>query len=111
MSQTLTVEEAQQMEGTEFTHIFEDGDTVPAYVKKFDAETGQLTCYSLEPKTRDGWVPRKNKDTMPDGTFCVVGSDDLDRSLSRLSTIAATGTLTLSAASAIGAGNFAGCSF
>jgi hypothetical protein len=50
----ISTEEAIKMQGVEFTYIFEDGDSIPAYVKKFDPETGKLTCYSLEAETEEG---------------------------------------------------------
>jgi hypothetical protein len=87
----LTINEAIKMQGVEFTYFFEDGDSIPAYVKKFDPESGKLTCYSLEPKTKRGWTPRPNKDTLPDGSFCVCGIRNLERSLKILSEIAKTG--------------------
>jgi hypothetical protein len=56
--------------GTEFTYVYRsDGDTVRAYVKVFDPEIG-LTCYTLDPWTRDGYRSHNAED---DGTWCVVG--------------------------------------
>lgn len=66
----LTIEEAKKMEGTEFIYQFEDGDTIRAFVKKFDAEKG-LTCMSLETKTERGYIPPFGQEE--DGTFCVIG--------------------------------------
>ncbi len=67
----LTVEEAIKMQGVEFTYVFEDGDEIQAYVKKFDPEIG-LTCMSLEAETRDGWEEQNENRKEEDGTFCVV---------------------------------------
>ena len=74
----MNIEEAKKMQGVEFTYIFEDGDTIQAYVKKFDPEVG-LTCLSLATETKQGWAPTKGVED--DGTFCVVGvrADDLPR--------------------------------
>lgn len=71
----MTIEEAKKMVGTEFTYEYEDGDTIRAYIKKFDPEIG-LTCLTLDTETeRDGWMP-EDKDIMEeDGTWCVVGVD------------------------------------
>lgn len=70
----MTPEEAKKMEGVEFTYVFEDGDTIQAYVKKFDPEVG-LTCLSLDTKTRLGWKPNNKRVLEADGTFCVLGVD------------------------------------
>jgi hypothetical protein len=64
----LTIEEAKKMIGTEFDYIFEDGDSIRAYVKKFDPEIG-LTCMSLDIVTEKGW---KNPNSEKDGTMCVI---------------------------------------
>ena len=50
----MKVEEARKMEGTEYIYYYSDGDSIPAYVKKFDPKVG-LTCYTLEAKTKRGW--------------------------------------------------------
>lgn len=71
----MTPEEAKEMIGTEFVYVFEDGDTIPAYVKMFDPEIG-FTCLSLETQTAEGWKPEKDDPGLEeDGTFCVIGYD------------------------------------
>lgn len=87
----LTINEAIKMQGVEFTYFFEDGDSISAYIKKFDPESGRLTCYSLEPKTKDGWTPKPDEDTLPDGSFCVYSRRNLEGVLEFLSIIAKTG--------------------
>ena len=67
----MNIQEAKAMEGTEFTFIFEDGDTVRAYVKKFDHEVG-LSCYSLETETVMGYKPSRVDE---DGTWCLMRRD------------------------------------
>lgn len=67
----LSIDEAKKMIGTEFTYVYEDGDTILAYVKAFDPEIG-LTCYTLETETAEGWVS-DNVEIDPDGTWCVMG--------------------------------------
>jgi len=57
----------KSLEGTEFTYIFEDGDTIRAYVKKADPEIG-VTCMTLETETAKGWKP---DDLEEDGTFAL----------------------------------------
>lgn len=108
----MTPEQAKKMVGTEFIYVFEDGDEVAAYVKAFDPEIG-MTCYSLEPKTKYGWIPPRNKDTLSDGTFCVYGASvkmagSMAQAYKNLEKIRLTGRhfvepMTFSA--------FAGCSF
>jgi hypothetical protein len=66
----MTPEEAKAMVGTEFVYKYKDGDSIRAYVKKFDPEVG-LTCMTLDTETaRDGY---RENDTEEDGTWCVMG--------------------------------------
>jgi len=66
----MDIEEAKAMEGVEFIYEYSDGDTVPAFVKKFDPEVG-LSCLSLATETtRDGWTADEVEE---DGTWCVIG--------------------------------------
>lgn len=106
----LTVEEAKQMQGVEFTYVFRDGDTIPCYVKKFDPEVG-LTCLSLDTKTKAGWRTKDPDLLEADGTFCVIGipADDLDRCLSVLEGIKEDGVFESRRLSTGGA--FYGCVF
>lgn len=74
----ITIEEAMNMRGFEFIYVYEDGDTIPAFIKEFDPEIG-LTCGTLDIKTRDGWnpaIPQKEDD----GTWCVIGNHIGDNS-------------------------------
>lgn len=93
---TMTIEEAKKMVGTEFTFVYEDDDTIQAYVKKFDPAIG-LTAVSLTTKTdRDGWSPSTGSPGVEkDGTFCVIGIDvkyhNIEDALIRLTTIRDTG--------------------
>ena len=54
----MTNEEAKEMQGVEFTYFYSDGDSINAYVKRYDPKIG-LTCYTLETETRMGWRGRK----------------------------------------------------
>jgi len=40
----MTPEEAKQMQGVEFTYVFPSGDSMPAYVKWVDVESGRMTA-------------------------------------------------------------------
>jgi len=67
----MTPEEAKKMEGTEFIYVYEDGDTIQAFVKKYDPKIG-LTCLTLETESRMGHRGQKQE---ADGTWCVVALD------------------------------------
>ena len=81
------------MVGTEFTYVYPNGDSIQAYVKKFDPEIG-LTCMSLETESAWGHKCAKTED---DGTWCVIGMSFkrgpfvLKRALAYLDQIAKTG--------------------
>jgi hypothetical protein len=95
----MDIKEAKSMEGTEFTYEFETGDTIKAYVKKFDPEKG-LSCWALSFVTDEGhtFAPL-NEDEEKEGAFCVVGFDfilrpeEIDEALGRLEEIKTTGRL------------------
>lgn len=108
----LTVEEAEKMQGTEFTYIFETGDTMPAYVKKFDKASGKLSCWSFSLVTDQGFVFKPiNEDEKREGACCVVTGDNLKMSLKKLTTIRDTGTYTFTPIRKGRVGNFNGCVF
>lgn len=74
----MTPEEIKAMRGTEFTYVFDDGDTIRAFVKEYDPEVG-LTLSSLEAETVNGWIPDPDVvDIEEDGTFCVGSYIDYD---------------------------------
>lgn len=85
----MTLKEMKAMEGVEFTYIYSNGDTIPAYIKKFDPKIG-LSAFTLATKTRDGWASLKT--VKEDGTWCCasynlknrVGKDRTD-TLKRIS--------------------------
>ena len=109
----MNIEEAKKMEGTEFIYQFSDGDTIPAYVKKFDPEIG-LTCFSLQTETVKGWKPSPgSKHLDSDGTFCVLAVDfdnhPLEKALMVLDEIQSTGVRVQTPKSQFG--QFAGCAF
>lgn len=106
----MNLEEAKEMQGTEFTYIYKDGDTVPAYIKKFDPEVG-MTCMTMATETRDGWSP--DSDLEEDGTWCIMGyptntEEDMQECLEVMQEIKETGTRTSSNTSGFG---FIGCVF
>ena len=88
----MTPEEMKAMEGTEHTYIFEDGDTIPAYVKRFDIETGELSCWSFSLITDRGVKIRPlNKDEYKEGACCLQIRKNHDASSLLLEEIRDTG--------------------
>lgn len=91
----LAIKEAKAMEGTEFTYIYSDEDSIRSYIKKFDPEIG-LTALTIEIATKNGWVSPGKKES--DGTWCVLGSDfsypshTLENALKVLDIIKTTGS-------------------
>jgi len=96
----MDIEEAKKMEGAEFTYKFEDGDTIRAYVKKFDPDKG-LSCWSFSLKTDGGQIIETlNEDEEKEGACCLIGFDftvydeDLPRALDLLEEVKNTGRVT-----------------
>lgn len=89
----LTIEEAQKMEGTEFTYVFDTEDSVQAFVKKIDLDKNpRLTCVSLDTQSKAGWKPYKGHSSLEeDGTFCVLSSITKEHILDILHTIKISG--------------------
>jgi len=90
---TLTVEEAIKMQGTEFIYEFLNGDTMPAYIKKFDPKVG-LSCWSFGFVTKQGHKFEPiSAEEKAEGAVCLIGvnckGDDLalNRALKYLSEI------------------------
>jgi hypothetical protein len=98
----MDIEEAKKMEGTEFTYEFEDGDTIRAYVKKFDPDRG-LSCWSFSLETDGGQIIEiLNEDEDKEGACCLIGFDftvyaeDLPAALDLLEGVKNTGRFTAS---------------
>lgn len=84
----MTKEEAKKMEGTEFTYVFKDGDTMPAYVKKVDLESGKMSCWSFSLVTDGGFVfTPSNADEAREGAACVTIGLNWEETLERLTAI------------------------
>lgn len=88
---TMTPEEALAMLGTEFIYEYSDGDTIPAYVKAIDLKEGKMSCFSLEDRTRDGWVAPVPDSEKVDGAWCLIASHDLRSIFRHLEIIRANG--------------------
>lgn len=110
----LSIKEALQMPGTPFIMVFSAGDTMEAYVKKFDPKDG-LSCWSLGLVTSDGYLFEPNgKDEEAEGAVCLIGVDvkgkpeDLEWALEALEEIKTTGRWQAPMASFYD-GEFQGC--
>ena len=67
----MKIDEIKEVEGTEFIYEYEDGDTILAFVKKFNAKIG-LTCMTLMTETvRDRWKGQRLEE---DGTWCIMSA-------------------------------------
>jgi hypothetical protein len=67
----MDIEEIKAMVGTEFTYMFEDGDTIPTVIAAFDPDIG-FTCLASDTLiTRDGYDFSKRVDE--NGNMCMVG--------------------------------------
>ena len=77
----MTKEEMKAMQGFEFTYVFKTGNSVPAYVKKFDETTGKISCWSLSLITSEGTnIEPMNEDEYKEGACCVLVGLDIDHS-------------------------------
>jgi len=52
---SMTPEEIMSFQGHEFIYVFEDGDTMPAYIKKIDLDKNMLTFWSFSLVTDNGF--------------------------------------------------------
>lgn len=108
----LSIDDAIKMQGTDFIYTFKSGDTMLAYIKKFDPKVG-LSCWSYSLTTDKGLVfDPLNKDEESEGACCVIiynfeeEGDTLERAMAVLDEITLTGSYT---EHNIGDGTFSGC--
>ena len=93
MSETQEMQEAKEMQGTEFLYCYRDGDIVPAFVARVgftEAGNFSLTCKTLTTESRDGW---RGQEPEADGTWCVVSTVNEELILYILELIECHGTL------------------
>jgi len=107
----MTIEEAVAMQGTEFIYQFSDGDTIQAYVKKFDPEKG-MSCWSFGLETENGFKFKpRTTDEAAEVAICVIGfdfrdsRDSIEEALTWLTEIHHSNRLVTNSAG----GTFAGC--
>jgi hypothetical protein len=106
----MNLKEMKAMEGTEFTYVFKNGDTMPAYVKKFDIKTGKLSCWSFSLTTDNNHtVEPLNEDEAKEQACCVCIGTCREESEQKLQKIKNTGKWIATESTLIG--NFHGCLF
>jgi len=106
----MTHQEALAMQGTEFIYIFEDGDTMPAYVKKVDLEKMLISCWSFSLTTDQGYVfwPKDRNEEI-EGACCLCAPKTWERINDLLTQIKETGRADTSILSTYGNITFSGC--
>ena len=110
----ITIEEAVKMQGTEFIYEFVNGNTIEAFVKKFDPKRG-FSCWSFDLITDQGIeMDPLNKEEDEESACCLIVCDfaknpeDLEYALKALTEIRDTGRYVAFATGA--AGFWSGCS-
>lgn len=74
----MKIKEAIAMQGTEFTYQFLDGDTIQAYVRKFDPKVG-LSCWSFGLVTERGFIfEPKDREEEREQACCIIGFNIID---------------------------------
>jgi len=76
----MTSEEIMSFQGHEFTYVFEDNDTMSAYVKKIDLEKELLSFWSFSLVTDSGYEfePLDDEEKI-EGACCLGYSNTLDK--------------------------------
>ena len=106
---TMTTEEIMSFQGHEFIYFFEDGDTMPAYIKKIDLDKKIMTCWSFSLVTDNGtsFLP-SNEDEENEEACCLCFENDLDKIIEIITEIKNTRKHTYRET---GTGIFYGCPF
>lgn len=69
----MTPEEIMSFQGVEFTYVFEDGDTMPAYIKKIDLNRNIMSCWSFSLVTDQGYeFDPLNDEEKLEGACCLA---------------------------------------
>jgi len=106
---TMTAEEIMSFQGYEFTYVFKDGDTMPAYIKKIDLYEELITCWSFSLVTANGikFTPL-NEEEETEGACCLCWEINLAGIIEMLTEIKTTGKHLYRQT---GLGSFTGCPF
>jgi len=92
--QVMSPEEIMSFQGTEFTYVFSDGDTMPAYIKKIDLDKNLMSCWSFSLTTDQGYEFKPiNDEEEIEGACCVVSPNTLNRIIKTITEIKSTGKL------------------
>jgi len=107
----MTPQEALTMQGTEFIYVFEDGDTMPAYVKKVDLERMIMSCWSFSLITGQGYgFDPMDEDEEIEQACCLSIPHGWEKIHDYLIQIKETGKFIQSAKKSRSYGYFPGCS-
>jgi len=104
----MTAKEIMSFQGHEFTYVFEDDDTMTAYIKKIDLEEELLTFWSFSLVTDNGceFYPLGDEEET-EGACCLGYEDNLAGIIKILTEIKTTGKYLPIQTS----GSFVGCPF
>lgn len=88
----MTDQEMFAMQGVEFIYMFEDGDWMPAYVKKVDIKRMVLTCWSFSFITNCGHIFEPIDDEEEkEGASCLFHQTDKEKVIKMLKQISEDG--------------------
>ena len=106
---TMTTEEIMSFQGHEFTYVFPDKDTMPAYIKKIDIENKLMSWWGFSLITDNAYeLAPKNDEEEFEEASCLGYADSIDEIISLITEIKETGKIiTLES----GSGFFEGCPF
>lgn len=107
----MTQEEIMSYQGHEFTYVFPNGDTMPAYIKKIDLEKDLISCWSFSRVTDQGheFSPLNEEEKIEDAC-CIAYEDEVTEIIKIIIEIKTTGKLINKEAPFI-PGSFRGCPF
>jgi len=88
----MTIEEIISFQGHEFTYVFEDEDTMSAYIKKIDLDKKIMTYWSFSLVTDNGYeFYPLNDEEETEGACCLGYEDNLAGIIKILTEIKTTG--------------------
>jgi len=102
-------EEIMSFQGHEFTYVFKNGDTIPAYIKKIDLDKNLISGWSFSLVTDNGidFSPL-NEEEETEGACCLFFGVTLAEIIEILTEIKTTGKHLYIQT---GLGSFEGCPF
>ena len=104
----LTKKEILSFQGHEFTYVFENGDTMPAYIKKIDLKSNLCSYWSFSLTTNNGHTFKPLDDDEEKENACCLGKANLRGEIEKIiNEIKKTGKVVCKYKS----GHFTGCPF